>query len=138
MEQIERASEVFLNKIDMATEDDALALKNGRPATNKIKLIGEVVETMSKVQYQTYLLERGVLKKLRRWLDPLPDGALPNYNIREGILSVLPKLPIEVSHLRESGIGKAVMLLSKSPYESQQTKKLLFLWFRTGVVNSLA
>jgi hypothetical protein len=40
-------------------------------------------------QLQQEFLDRGVLSSLKNWLEPLPDGSLPNINIRTGILKLL-------------------------------------------------
>ena len=34
-------------------------------------------------------LDHGVLTLLKNWLEPLPDGSLPNINIRTAILKIL-------------------------------------------------
>ena len=40
-------------------------------------------------QLQQEFLDHGVLTLLKNWLEPLPDGSLPNINIREAILKIL-------------------------------------------------
>lgn len=40
-------------------------------------------------QLQQEFLDHGVLTLLRTWLEPLPDGSLPNINIRAAILKIL-------------------------------------------------
>lgn len=71
---------------------------------------------------------------LKQWLEPLPDGSLPNFNIRRDILGILGKLPISSDHLRESGLGKVVMFLYKSPKETKENKaiaqELIQTWSR--------
>jgi transcription factor SPN1 len=50
------------------------------------------------------------------------------------LLSILPKLHIESDHLRESGLGKVVMFLWKSPKETKENKiiaqELIQTWSR--------
>ncbi len=45
---------------------------------------------------------------MRQWLEPLPDGSLPNFNIRRDFIDILGQLPIESEDLKESGIGRVV------------------------------
>jgi len=40
-------------------------------------------------QLQLEFLDHGVLTLLKNWLEPLPDGSLPNINIRTEILKIL-------------------------------------------------
>lgn len=40
-------------------------------------------------QLQQEFLDHGVLTLLKNWLEPLPDGSLPNINIRATVLRVL-------------------------------------------------
>lgn len=46
-------------------------------------------------QLQQEFLDHGVLTLLKNWLEPLPDGSLPNINIRAAILKILT----DVCHL---------------------------------------
>jgi transcription factor SPN1 len=50
------------------------------------------------------------------------------------LLSILPKLHIESDHLRESGLGKVIMFLWKSPKETKENKiiaqELIQTWSR--------
>lgn len=48
-----------------------------------------VYSSLSRKQLQTEFLDHGVLTLLKNWLEPLPDGSLPNINIRAAILRVL-------------------------------------------------
>jgi hypothetical protein len=41
---------------------------------------------------QECLLENDVLNVMRQWLEPLPDGSLPNIKIRQGFLKILTKV----------------------------------------------
>jgi len=72
----------------------------------------------------TNFLSAGGLSAIRRWLDRLPDGSLPNLNIREQLLTILEKLPLTTEHLQDSGVGKVVMGLWKSTVETKGNKKI--------------
>lgn len=40
-------------------------------------------------QLQQEFLDHGVLTLLKNWLEPLPDGSLPNINVRAAVLKIL-------------------------------------------------
>lgn len=40
-------------------------------------------------QLQQEFLDHGVLTLLKNWLEPLPDGSLPNINVRAAVLRIL-------------------------------------------------
>jgi len=44
------------------------------------------------VDLQPIFLEKGVLTAFRKWLEPLPDGSLPTFNIRRDLLTLLGKV----------------------------------------------
>lgn len=85
-------------------------------------------------------LEKGVCEHIQTWLTPLPDNTLPNLKIREGLLRVLLKVRtsfhptnthaslqyngISAPHLSESGLGRAVMVLSRRPDETKENRKM--------------
>ncbi|CAN4099792.1 unnamed protein product [Withania somnifera] len=90
----------------------------------------EDAELNRQKQLQQEFLDHGVLTLLRTWLEPLPDGSLPNINIRAAILKILTDYPIDLEqydrreHLKKSGLGKVIMFLSKSDEETTSNRKL--------------
>lgn len=62
---------------------------------------------------------------LRLWLQPAPDGRafLPSPQ-RASLLKVLMVLPVQKSHLRESGLGKLVVAMSAHPGETRDNQEL--------------
>ena len=44
---------------------------------------------LGRKQLQQEFLDHGVLTLLKNWLEPLPDGSLPNINIRAAVLRIL-------------------------------------------------
>ena len=56
---------------------------------------------------------------LKAWIDPMPDGTLPNSTIRSAILKHLDELPIDCAledrkaQLKRSGLGRTIMFLAK-------------------------
>lgn len=52
-------------------------------------LHGLAVDLWCRKQLQLEFLDHGVLTLLKNWLEPLPDGSLPNINIRAAVLRIL-------------------------------------------------
>eukprot|EP01027_Heterolobosea_sp_BB2_P015356 GEZU01021978.1.p1 GENE.GEZU01021978.1~~GEZU01021978.1.p1 ORF type:complete len:281 (-),score=106.51 GEZU01021978.1:125-967(-) len=141
----------LVEQITAAYELDKKALRAGKPATNKLKLLPKLQEKIPKVYLQQKLIEHRLLDRLRDWLDFLPDGSLPNVNIRTAILALLAEFPvkgdtdrirrkddefkgIEKHHLKESEIAKVVLRLSRHPQETSENQrvasKLIQKWSR--------
>jgi len=111
---------------DAYEEDKRLNLAQ-QPALNKIKLLSEVERELKVKDKENTdnMLNRDILHAIREWLEPLPDKSLPNIKIREILLEYLERQPqIERDQLKNSGIGKAVMLLWKHPDETPKNKKV--------------
>ncbi|XVF03951.1 hypothetical protein REPUB_Repub05bG0037900 [Reevesia pubescens] len=128
-------------EFEIVVEDDAQLNRKGQPAINKLMKLPLLVEVLRKKSLQLEFLDHGVLTLLKSWLEPLPDGSLPNANIRAAILNVLTDFPIDLElpdhseQLKSSGLGKAIMFLSKSDEEIASNKKvakdLVEKWSRT-------
>ncbi|KAL2634657.1 hypothetical protein R1flu_006136 [Riccia fluitans] len=129
-EEIAMFVEQFMAKLDVAAEADADLNRASKPAIEKLKMLPELLTVLEKRQLQQEFLDRGVLSSLKNWLEPLPDGSLPNMNIRSALLKLLTDLPIDVElterreQLKKSGLGKVVMFLSKLSEETPGNKKL--------------
>ncbi|CAK9213485.1 unnamed protein product [Sphagnum troendelagicum] len=129
-EEIAMFVEQFMAKLDVAAETDAELNCASKPAIEKLKMLPGLIHVLEKRQLQQEFLDRGVLSSLKNWLEPLPDGSLPNINIRTGILKLMTDLPIDVEvyerreQLKKSGLGKVVMFLSRLPEEMPINRKL--------------
>ncbi|KAL5073243.1 hypothetical protein RYX36_012227, partial [Vicia faba] len=84
-------------------------------------------------QLQHEFLDHGVLTLLNNWLEPLPNGSLPNINIRTNFLKILNDFPIDLEQfdrreqLKRSGLRKVgflIMFLSRSDEEINVNRKL--------------
>ncbi|KAA8522000.1 hypothetical protein F0562_012686 [Nyssa sinensis] len=112
-EDDEEIKELFkMGKKRKKTEEDAELNRQSKPAINKLKKLPLLTEVLSKKQLQQEFLDHGVLTLLKNWLEPLPDGSLPNINIRAAILKILTDFPIDLEQydrreqLKKSGLGK--------------------------------
>jgi hypothetical protein len=76
----------------MAYINDQESLAGGRPALQKLLMLKEVSETLRKLSLQEKFLELGGCRVLANWLDLLPDGSYPNYNLSLGILNCIASL----------------------------------------------
>ncbi|KAG7011365.1 Protein IWS1-like 1, partial [Cucurbita argyrosperma subsp. argyrosperma] len=122
--------ENVMAELEVTAEEDADLNRQGKPAVNKLKKLPLLTDVLSKKQLQQEFLDHGVLTLIKNWLEPLPDGSLPNINIREAILKILTDFPIDLEQydrreqLKKSGLGKVIMFLSKSDEETTSNRKL--------------
>ncbi|KAG0463375.1 hypothetical protein HPP92_019444 [Vanilla planifolia] len=122
--------ENLMAELEVTAEEDAELNRQNKPAINKLKKLPLLIEVLSKKKLQQEFLDHGVLALLRNWLEPLPDGSLPNMNIRAAILKILSDFPIDLEQydrreqLKKSGLGKVIMFLSRSDEETTANRKL--------------
>jgi len=133
--EVEATVETFILKMDVAAEEDVNSNKQKEPALNKLKMLPEVAGQLRKKKLQQLFIENSLLVTLQRWLKPLPDGSLPNLKVRQTLLEILNEFKdIPIDDLKESGIGKAVMVLWKhqgeTPYNKKLAKNLIEKWSR--------
>lgn len=134
---IENESVAFLERMMKARDDDLRSFKKGQPALEKIRMLRDVEMMMMKVQYREYLLDNLLLSVFRAWLDRLPDGTLPNVQVRSTLLKILLDLPMDedwVDRLESSeGIGKVVHFLSRNEDHEPNKRiaeKIMMKWAR--------
>jgi len=120
----DRVIQDFIDKMEQAYREDQEANHNKQPALSKLKLLPEVLSLFQKQSVRESYFDGGFLKQCKNWLSPLPDGTLPNMKIREGFLKSLEKLDLSEDLLRASGIGRAVMTLSRHKSESLPNQKI--------------
>lgn len=122
--------EQFIAEFEVAAEEDANLNRQSKPAINKLVKLPLLIDVLSKKNLQQEFLDHGVLTLLKNWLEPLPDGSMPNMNIRSAVLKLLADFPIDLEQhdrreqLKKSGLGKVIMFLSKSDEETTANRKL--------------
>ncbi|CAI0472985.1 unnamed protein product [Linum tenue] len=101
--------ENVMAELEVTVEEDVKLNLRGKPAINKLKKLPLLTDVLSKKQLQQEFIDHGVLTLLKNWLEPLPDGSLPNINIRAAVLRILTDV---------------IMFLSKSDEETTSNRKL--------------
>ncbi|PWN92254.1 hypothetical protein FA10DRAFT_266044 [Acaromyces ingoldii] len=91
-----------------AADEDREANELKKPATAKLRMLKEAVDTLQKTGYQQAILDNNLLEAVRMWLDPLPDKSLPSLNIQRALFPLLEKMYIDTTSLKMSGLGKLV------------------------------
>ncbi|KAF8920380.1 hypothetical protein CPB85DRAFT_1429180 [Mucidula mucida] len=130
-DQVARLREAMNN----AVEEDKASKADGLPATAKLKLLPEVMDTLRKASLAQSIIDNNLLEAVRFWLEPLPDHSLPSLNIQREFFQILPKMEfIDSSVLKESGLGKIVMFYTKckriTPDISRIADDLVATWDR--------
>jgi transcription factor SPN1 len=136
VEQYNNDIETLAERMSDAYRDDKEAIAKNTFAIAKLQLLPQVVvmlhrrnpaidQQLDREEIDRPIANENFLKACKRWLDPLPDGSLPNLKIRESIIKNLFKLEVDQTVLINSRIGQAIMLLSKHKLETRENKKLL-------------
>ncbi|KIX94192.1 uncharacterized protein Z520_10219 [Fonsecaea multimorphosa CBS 102226] len=124
------------NRMITAAETDGELVRQGLPASQKLKMLPEVVSLLNRNTYVQSILdpEMNLLEAVRFFLEPLTDGSLPAYNIQRELFAALSKLPMNKETLISSGIGKVILFYRKSkkaePAIKRQATKLMEDWSR--------
>lgn len=124
-------------RIGKACEADAVARASGGVATQKLKILPELVELLNRNTIQTQIVDPDVniLEGVRWMLEPADqDAALPNYQIQRELFSILVRLNIGREALKASQLGKVVLFYTKSiqpqPAIKQIAQRLVAEWMR--------
>lgn len=113
------------NKMIEAANLDVEKNSQGQIATEKLKLLREVMDTLSKADLAISILDNNLLEAVRLWLEPLPDALMPAYQIQKDLLQSLISLPIKTDHLVASGIGKVLVFYQRSKRTEANLKKIV-------------
>lgn len=128
--------EEIRNRMIAAAEADGDLVRQNLPASQKLKMLPEVLSLLNRNTYVQSILdpETNLLEAVRFFLEPLTDGSLPAYNIQRELLAALAKLPMNKETLISSGIGKVILFYRKSkrtePAIKRQATKLMEEWSR--------
>ncbi|KAJ1497480.1 Transcription factor iws1 [Coelomomyces lativittatus] len=107
-----------------AAERDLVSFTKQKPAVYKLRLLPLVSKHLDRSELQEIFLDHHILDGFQSWLEPLPDGSLPSYDIRSTLFQLLLKLPITTDHLRECSIGPLIVFYTKAPKETPEIKRM--------------
>ncbi|KAK8662128.1 hypothetical protein V6N13_091716 [Hibiscus sabdariffa] len=123
--------EKLMALMEVAAEEDVELNSQNQPAIKKMQMLPLLTDFLSKKHLQQEFRDRGVLSLFKIWLEPLPDGSLPNATLRASLLNILTHtFSIDVSseggreQLKRSGLRKVIMFLSKSDEETNANRQL--------------
>lgn len=123
-----------------AADRDIEANANKQPAVAKLKMLGEVMDTLQKSSLAQSVLDNNLFEGVRRWLEPLPDKSLPALSIQNAFFDIMPKVFIDTATLKESGLGKIVLFYTKckrvTPSIRRIADQLVANWSRPIVKRS--
>lgn len=124
VQEQEQIVQEVLYRMDKAHADDLASIAERKPALERIKYVDEAIRALRKHQLQPTFLDFDLLSFIKKWIQPLEDGSLPNLGVRTKMLQMVANLPVMKEHLKRSGFGKVVMLLWKHPSETRENKDL--------------
>lgn len=114
----------IVTRMQKAADKDRDLAANQKLAIEKLKILPQTIPQLRRRDLQAAFLDNKVLHAVANWLSPYDDGSLPPLEVREQCLKILPDFhSINPDHLKSSGLGRAVMLLSKHPKELKLNKK---------------
>lgn len=120
-EEVSRLREAMLG----AAADDEQCNRDKLPATNKLKLLPQVMEVLRKQSLSQSIMDNNLLEGVRRWLEPLPDRSLPALNIQRDFFPILKRMEfIDSAVLKESGLGRVVLFYTKCKRVTSDVQRL--------------
>eukprot|EP00127_Corallochytrium_limacisporum_P003714 Clim_evm46s152 gene=Clim_evmTU46s152 len=120
----------FVRDMYNAVKEDEDETRAKRPALAKWRMLPQLKKIMGAEEMQRICVDEGILHAMRLWLELLPDKSLPSLDVRRTILEILQKVELSPPELKESGIGKAIMVLLKHPKETKANKRICKLLVR--------
>ncbi|KAK4537206.1 hypothetical protein CDCA_CDCA11G3231 [Cyanidium caldarium] len=85
----ERVAARLLKRMRAAVDADIVSMRLGRPALSKLRMLHDAETGLRRKELRAPLVRQGLLGVLRRWLDPLPNGAPPSIDVRSRVLDWL-------------------------------------------------
>jgi hypothetical protein len=120
------ASDRFIQSMRDAADKDDAAWQTKQPAVAKLLLLPRVQQEVAKTQVVDILMQSGLLRVIKRWLEPTPDGGLPNIQLRSALYVLLSRLPIGEQALEQSeGLGRRLLATWKDERETDGNVRLL-------------
>jgi len=138
LSEVEDDVKEFLGRMDAAADEDEKSYQERKPATKKLAMLPNVLVTLANREYTRPLLDYDLLSIIKRWIQPLPSGALGNVTVRQRLLEIIKDMTgeqgISPSDLKRSFLGKTVMALythrDETPNMKRQLKDIIEQWSR--------
>ncbi|KAI9187709.1 Transcription factor iws1 [Blastocladiella emersonii ATCC 22665] len=111
-------------RMKQAAQHDMDAHQRKELAVHKLQMLPILEREMGRADMQEHFLDHHILEGFMAWLEPLPDGSLPLFDIRKTLFAMLQKLPIATDHLREDRIGPLVAFYAKCPRETPEIRRI--------------
>ncbi|GMH79769.1 hypothetical protein TL16_g08268, partial [Triparma laevis f. inornata] len=129
VDELHNVCSEIIGKMTAAADADDLAMSQGKPGLEKIKLMPSLIQDMARSDLTRSLLDLNFLSVLVRWISPAKKtGALGNITLRHSLLTALSKMSGETGvnngDLKRSGLGRIVMGLFKHKDETKEMKKI--------------
>ncbi|KJA26245.1 hypothetical protein HYPSUDRAFT_52560 [Hypholoma sublateritium FD-334 SS-4] len=124
-----------------AADEDIKSNQDKLPATAKLRLLPEAMDTLRKASLAQSMIDNNLLEAVRRWLEPLPDRSLPALNIQREFFNIIKKMEfIDSAVLKESGLGRIVLFYTKckrvTPDITRTANELVSVWSRPIIKRS--
>ncbi|KAH8831744.1 transcription factor iws1 [Flagelloscypha sp. PMI_526] len=111
--------------MSQAALEDIQANEAKLPATAKLRLLPEAMQTLRKAALAESIVDNNLLDAVKQWLEPLPDTSLPALNIQREFFPMLRKMEfIDANVLKESRLGPVIMFYTKCKRVTPDIKKL--------------
>lgn len=136
--EMEEEAKMFLGRMELACEEDEMAIAERRPAVKKLAMLNEVLQMLTRRDIQRVLLDLDLLTICKRWVQPLKNGTLGNVTVRQRLMEAIANMTgdtgVNAMDLKRSEFGKVVMSLamhkSETPTMKRQLKALIDQWSR--------
>lgn len=122
-EDIEKYCYEVTREMNELYEKDVQLNAEGKPGHHKMDKVDDICAKIIRKETQEAFIKMGILKRLKVWLEPLPDQSLPNQKVKKAILDLLAQLRVSKIDLLESGVGKIVHFYSKNSREAVDVRK---------------
>ncbi|KAG7665276.1 IWS1 [[Candida] subhashii] len=120
-DKIDHLKDLMIKAANLDVEKNS----QGQIATEKLKLLRDVTDILSRADLAISILDNNLLEAVRLWLEPLPDASMPAYQIQKELIYALEKLPIKTDHLIASNIGKVLVFYQRSKRTEPALKKIV-------------
>jgi transcription factor SPN1 len=136
--EMEEEAKLFIGRMELAVEEDEMAIAERRPAVKKLAMLNEVLQMLMRRDIQRVLLDLDLLVICKRWVQPLKNGTLGNVTVRQRLMEAIANMTgdtgVNANDLKRSEFGKVVMSLamhkSETPTMKRQLKALIDQWSR--------